>query len=159
MRLIKQKKIYGKGTNPIYKLATHHGLRTAPNDKRDVAFFDDQGPLRQRLGLPVYDAFDDLMEKTVMYAGEKYIKWLVTMIKWWLEERIAHNQVDLSSRAALRILGWEPDTPLKAAVEYFAIEWELAEPADVSSLEYATGTSDMTEGTFPFGNEFVVDHR
>ncbi|CDH59707.1 polyamine oxidase [Lichtheimia corymbifera JMRC:FSU:9682] len=135
--------IYGKGTNPIYKLATQHGLKTAPNDKRDVAFFDDQGPLRQRLGLPVYDAFDELMEKTVMYA----------------EERIAHNQVDLSSRAALRMLGWEPDTPLKAAVEYFAIEWELAEPAEVSSLEYATGTSDMTEGTFPFGNEFVVDHR
>ena len=77
----------------------------------------------------------------------------------WSEERIAHNQVDLSSRAALRMLGWEPDTPLKAAVEYFAIEWELAEPAEVSSLEYATGTSDMTEGTFPFGNEFVVDHR
>ena len=56
-------------------------------------------------------------------------------------------------------MGWEPDTPLKSAVEYFAIDWELAEPAEIASLDYSTGTTDMTEGTFPFGNEFVVDSR
>lgn len=59
----------------------------------------------------------------------------------------------------MRLLDWEPDTPLKAAVEYFAIDWELAEPAEMASLDYATGTSDMTTGVFPFGNEFVVDTR
>lgn len=72
---------------------------------------------------------------------------------------MARHQVDLSSRAALELLGWQPDTSLKQAVEYFALDWELAEPPEVSSLDYATGTSDMTVGSFPFGNEFVVDHR
>ena len=57
------------------------------------------------------------------------------------------------------MLNWKPDTHLKSAVEYFAIDWELAEPADGCSLDYATGTRDMTVGTFPFGNEFVIDNR
>lgn len=72
---------------------------------------------------------------------------------------MARKQTDLASRSALQLLGWEPNTALKAAVEYFAIDWELAEPPEVASLDYATGTSDMTVGSFPYGNEFVVDPR
>lgn len=69
------------------------------------------------------------------------------------------NQVDLSSRTALQLMGWSPDTPLKAAIEYFGVNWELAEPAEMSSLDYATGTVDTVSGSFPNGNDFVVDHR
>ncbi|KAI9487922.1 hypothetical protein BDB00DRAFT_773571 [Zychaea mexicana] len=130
--------IYGKGANPIYRLAVRHGLATTPNDKRDVVYFDAYGPTSTEMGHKTTEDFEQVMEDM---------------------KRLSKNQVDLSSRTALRLLGWEPDTPLKSAVEYFAIDWELAEPAEVASLDYATGTTDMTVGTFPFGNEFVVDHR
>lgn len=76
-----------------------------------------------------------------------------------LEQRKSKRQVDLSSRLALNLLGWKPDTPLKAAVEYFNIDWEFSEPAEMCSLEYATGIDDTVTGTYPFGNEFVVDSR
>ncbi|KAI9245555.1 hypothetical protein BDA99DRAFT_528036 [Phascolomyces articulosus] len=135
--------IYGKGTNPIYKLASRHGLITTPNDKRDVVYYDTYGPVTTQVGHELTDIFEQVMEDMVLYA----------------EDRLSRNQVDLSSRTALRMLDWQPDTPLKSAVEYFAIDWELAEPAEVASLDYATGTRDMTVGTFPFGNEFVIDYR
>ncbi|KAI7849745.1 hypothetical protein BDC45DRAFT_448237 [Circinella umbellata] len=130
--------IYGKGTNPIYKLATLHGLVTTPNDKRNVVYFDSYGSVPTQVGHELTDAFEQVMENM---------------------DRLSRNQVDLSSRTALRMLNWKPDTHLKSAVEYFAIDWELAEPADGCSLDYATGTRDMTVGTFPFGNEFVIDNR
>jgi polyamine oxidase len=44
-------------------------------------------------------------------------------------------------------------------VEYFNIDWEFSEPAEICSLDYATGTVDTVEGTYPLGNEFVVDQR
>ncbi|KAI9321837.1 hypothetical protein BX666DRAFT_1034306 [Dichotomocladium elegans] len=135
--------IYGKGMNPVYRLASKYGLNTAPSDKKNVVYFDDHGSVHKSVGDRVYATFESVMKEAVFYA----------------EKRMAHDQVDLSSRAALQILGWDADTPLKAAIEYFAIDWELAEPAEISSLDYATGTSDMTEGTFPYGNEFVVDKR
>lgn len=75
------------------------------------------------------------------------------------EQRIKRQQVDLSSRSALSLLAWKPNTPLKAAVEYFNIDWEFSEPAEMCSLEYATGTGDTVTGAYPFGNEFVVDNR
>ncbi|CAO3592503.1 unnamed protein product [Absidia cylindrospora] len=73
--------------------------------------------------------------------------------------RLKRNLVDLSSRTALQLLDWTPNTNLKAAVEYFAVNWELAEPAEMSSLDYATGTVDTVSGAYPQGNDFVVDSR
>lgn len=72
---------------------------------------------------------------------------------------MVHQQVDLSSRSALSLLGWHPNTPIKAAVEYYNIDWEFSEPAEVCSLDYATGTADTVTGTYPSGNAFVVDER
>ncbi|KAI7894864.1 uncharacterized protein EV154DRAFT_497249 [Mucor mucedo] len=137
--------IYGKGQNPIYRLALQHGLKTVPNDKTNLAFFDDeQGKLKdQHQGTFVYDEFESIKIKLVNYA----------------EQRMKRQQVDLSSRSALSLLGWKPNTPLKAAIEYFNIDWEFSEPAEMCSLEYATGTGDTVTGTYPFGNEFVVDNR
>ncbi|KAI8377544.1 uncharacterized protein BYT42DRAFT_570659 [Radiomyces spectabilis] len=135
--------IYGKGTNPIYHLASKHGLKTAPNNKENLAYFDDNGEIPDTQGQAIYHTFEKMMENLVDYA----------------DQRMKRHQVDLSSRSALKLLGWHPDTPLKAAVEYFAVDWELAEPAEVSSLDYATGTVDMVTGSFPSGNEFVVDER
>jgi len=48
---------------------------------------------------------------------------------------------------------------LKAAVEYFNIDREFFEPAEICSLDSATGTVDSITGTYPFGNKFVVDER
>ncbi|CEP12116.1 hypothetical protein [Parasitella parasitica] len=136
--------IYGKGDNPIYGMATQHGLKTTPSDKNNVAYFDDFGMLEdQEKGIHTSDEFESVKVKLVDYA----------------EKRMKRQQVDLSSRSALSLLGWKPNTPLKAAVEYFNIDWEFSEPAEMCSLDYATGTVDSVTGTYPFGNEFVVDER
>lgn len=102
--------------------------------------------------------YKDILSSGRIFLG-LYFRSGCLLISLFQEKRMARHQVDLSSRAALELLGWQPDTSLKQAVEYFALDWELAEPPEVSSLDYATGTSDMTVGSFPFGNEFVVDHR
>ncbi|KAG0743615.1 hypothetical protein G6F57_010068 [Rhizopus arrhizus] len=134
--------IYGKGNNPIYLMATKHGLVTAPNDKANIAFYDDHGYLNdQSVGKNIYHQFEDVKTRLVQFA----------------EKRLRHQQVDLPSRSALHLLDWIPNTPLKAAVEYFNIDWEFSEPAEICSLDYATGTVDTVEGTYPLGNEFVVD--
>ncbi|CAO3624193.1 unnamed protein product [Mucor hiemalis] len=136
--------IYGKGRNPIYKMAVQHGLKTTPNDKSNLAYFDDRGKLNnQSHGDEIYNDFEQVKIKLVDYA----------------EKRMKRQQVDLSSRSALNLLGWKADSPLKAAVEYFNIDWEFSEPAEMCSLEYATGTVDTVTGTYPSGNEFVVDER
>lgn len=62
--------IYGKGQNPIYKLALDHGLKTVPNDKTNLAFFDQRGKLNdQNQGTFVYDEFESIKVKLVNYAG------------------------------------------------------------------------------------------
>ncbi|KAI8088663.1 uncharacterized protein BX664DRAFT_331050, partial [Halteromyces radiatus] len=134
--------IYGKGRNPIYQLAQQHGLKSIPNDKKNVVYFS-EGRIPQDQGQRISDWFDSTMERMVQFA----------------DERMKRNQVDLSSRTALHLSGWIPDTPLKAAVEYFAVNWEMAEPAELSSLDYATGTVDTVSGSFPLGNDFVIDPR
>ncbi|KAI8971522.1 hypothetical protein BDF20DRAFT_915323 [Mycotypha africana] len=137
--------IYGKGDNPVYKLAVKHGLKYTPNDKANVVYFDDNGGIlrNQSIGEQVSNEFEAVKVRLVEYA----------------EQRMRHRQVDLSSRSALSLLGWNPDTPLKAAVEYFNIDWEFAEPAEMCSLDYATGMEDAITGSYPLGNEFVVDER
>ncbi|RCI01975.1 hypothetical protein CU098_000804, partial [Rhizopus stolonifer] len=136
--------IYGKGKNPIHKLAVNHGLKTTPNDKNDVVYFDDYGLLKnQQEGIQKSSEFEYIKAELVDYA----------------DKRMKRNQVDLSSRSALSLLGWRPDTSLKAAIEYFNIDWEFSEPAEMCSLDYATGTADSITGSYPFGNEFVVDDR
>ncbi|KAI8072938.1 hypothetical protein BC940DRAFT_291977 [Gongronella butleri] len=135
--------IYGKGKNPIYKLAKRHGLKTAPSDKKNVAYFTEHGAFPRHQG----DHWSHEFEKT-----------MINMVKM-ADRRIEHDQVDLSSRTALQLLGWHPDAPIKAAVEYFGINWELAEPAEACSLDYAAGTVDLVSGTFPLGNDFVIDQR
>ncbi|KAI8343757.1 hypothetical protein BC941DRAFT_343285 [Chlamydoabsidia padenii] len=113
--------IYGKGANPIYRLAKKHGLKTIPNDKKSLVYFNQEvGQLPTETCKKMSAFFDTTMETMVNFAG------------------------------------WAPDTPLKAAIEYFGVNWELAEPAEMSSLDYATGTVDTVSGSFPNGNDFVV---
>ncbi|KAI8987175.1 hypothetical protein BDB01DRAFT_784883 [Pilobolus umbonatus] len=135
--------IYGKGDNPIYKLAVKYGLKVSPNDKRNVAYFDDEGEMDHEIGKRVSDEFEEIKVKLVECA----------------ESRMKRRQTDLSTRSALSLLRWVPNTPLKAAIEYFNIDWELSEPSEVCSLDYATGTVDMITGTYPLGNDFVLDSR
>lgn len=52
-------------------MALQHGLKTVPNDKSNLAFFDDeQGKLKdQHQGTFVYDQFESIKIKLVDYAG------------------------------------------------------------------------------------------
>ncbi|KAL0095383.1 amine oxidase [Phycomyces blakesleeanus] len=135
--------IYGQGSNPIYNLATKHGLKTAPNEKDDVEFYDDDGQIKDGYGRQVYDTFAEYMVDLVNYASQ----------------RVESNQVDVSARTGLSMVRWKPDTSLKAAVEYFSVDWELAEPAELASLDYSAGTAEMIAGTYPGEDGFVVDER
>jgi polyamine oxidase len=62
-------KIYGKGENPIYKMAIRHGLKTVPNEKENLAFFGDNCIIDKSVGNQVYFEFEDLKLKLLEYAG------------------------------------------------------------------------------------------
>ncbi|CAO3627175.1 unnamed protein product [Cunninghamella echinulata] len=132
--------IYGKENNPIYELAIKHKLKMVPSDKKNVVYFgQSQGPISKLEAQNISNLFDETMNSLVQMA----------------DKRIKLGQVDLSTRTALKLLNWKPDTPLKAAIEYFGINWEFAETAEVASMEYASGigTSISSNPT----NYFVVD--
>lgn len=70
--------IYGKGQNPIYKLAIDHDLKTVANDKTNLAFFDEQGMLMdQNQGTSVYDEFESIKLRLVAYAGNFFFIFLM----------------------------------------------------------------------------------
>ncbi|CAO3627140.1 unnamed protein product [Cunninghamella blakesleeana] len=131
--------IYGKENNPIYELAIKHQLKMIPSDKQNVVYFDQsQGPVSQSDAEKIASLFDNTMNQLIQMA----------------DNRIKLGQVDLSTRTALKLLKWKPDTPLKAAIEYFGINWELAEGAEISSTEYASGIGSISSNPT---NYFVVD--
>lgn len=69
--------IYGKGENPIYRLAQDHGLKTTPNDKNNVSYFDDFGKLKdQQKGESISQEFETIKKKLVDYAGEYLFKFM-----------------------------------------------------------------------------------
>ncbi|KAI9005861.1 hypothetical protein CLU79DRAFT_780794 [Phycomyces nitens] len=154
--------IYGQGSNPIYTLATRHGLKTAPNDKDDVEFFDDYGQIKDGSGKQVYDSFAESMIDLVNYAS-RFFKRSTRNTRntalVLLAKRVDSNQVDVSARTGLSMVRWKPDTSLKAAVEYFGMDWELAEPSELASLDYSAGTAETIVGTYPGEDGFVVDGR
>lgn len=51
-------------------MATQHGLKTTPNDKNNVAFFDDFGLMKnQEKGINTSNEFESIKVKLVDYAG------------------------------------------------------------------------------------------
>lgn len=52
-------------------MALDHGLKTVPNDKTNLAFFDQRGKLNdQNQGTFVYNEFESIKVKLVNYAGK-----------------------------------------------------------------------------------------
>ena len=142
-------------------MAQQHGLKTTPNEKTNLAYFDQHGFIKnQTQGHLIYEEFEQVKVQLVNYAGKKTCYTLMNVNGELIptqEKRMQRGQVDLSSRSALNLMDWTPTSPLEKAVEYFSIDWEFSEPPEMCSLEYATGTVDG--GTYPLGNEFVVDDR
>lgn len=55
-------------------MAVQHGLKTTPNDKSNLAYFDDRGKLKnQSHGDAIYNDFEQVKIKLVDYAGTYYI--------------------------------------------------------------------------------------
>jgi hypothetical protein len=53
-------------------MAIQHGLKTVPNDKTNVAYFDTQGKLKdQNQGTLAYQQFESIKIKLVDYAGKR----------------------------------------------------------------------------------------
>lgn len=51
-------------------MAMQHGLKTTPNDKNNLAYFDDSGLLKdQTEGISISDEFESVKVKLVDYAG------------------------------------------------------------------------------------------
>lgn len=51
-------------------MAVQHGLKTTPNDKNNVAFFDDFGLMKnQEKGIDTTSEFESIKVKLVDYAG------------------------------------------------------------------------------------------
>lgn len=51
-------------------MAMQHGLKTTPNDKNNLAYFDDFGLLQdQKEGISISDEFESVKIKLVDYAG------------------------------------------------------------------------------------------
>jgi polyamine oxidase len=79
-----------------------------------------------------------------------------------LVKRLKNDQVDLSGRASLDIVGWHPKTPLDYAVEYYVYDWEMGEDAEVSSSIFTAINDNWTYTSFgpnSDGDNMVVDNR
>ncbi|CAM0142142.1 hypothetical protein VKS41_004154 [Umbelopsis sp. WA50703] len=136
--------IYGHGKNPIHQLAVKYGLKTVPSDKSNVTYFDNKGgrPAEQE-----QKEFNQALEKIGRLA----------------QARMERGLVDLSARTALQLEGWSANSSMKAAIEYFGFDWELAEPPEVTSLDYAAaangGSIIKDKPDFSPGDDFVIDQR
>ncbi|KAG2180481.1 hypothetical protein INT44_003485 [Umbelopsis vinacea] len=136
--------IYGHGDNPIHKLAVKHGLQTVPSDKSNVTYFDHTG-------------------KRIAEKEEKEFNKALKDIGNLAKLRMQRGLVDLSARTALQLEGWHANSSLRAAIEYFGFDWELAEPPEVTSLDYAAaangGSVIKDQPDVIPGDDFVIDER
>ncbi|KAH8554008.1 hypothetical protein BGW37DRAFT_483150 [Umbelopsis sp. PMI_123] len=136
--------IYGHDDNPIHRLAVEHGLRTVPSDKSNVTYFD-------HTGIRMVEKEEKEFNKALKAIGEL------------AKVRMQRGLVDLSARTALQLEGWNANSSIRAAIEYFGFDWELAEPAEVTSLDYAAaangGSVIKDQPDDIVGDDFVIDQR
>lgn len=125
-------------------MAVKHGLQAVPSDKSNVTYFDHIG---KRMVKQEEEAFNKALQDIGKLA----------------KIRMQRGLVDLSARTALQLVGWNANNSMKAAIEYFGFDWELAEPAEVTSLDYAAaangGSVIKDEPEFTPGDDFVIDQR
>ena len=51
------------------------------------------------------------------------------------EKIVNENLPDMSQRAAMRLAGWFPKTPLQKAIEWYEYDWEWTSKSDITSLQ------------------------
>ena len=81
-----------------------------------------------------------------------------------VEQDAGYNQLDnyqdRSMRAALRIAGWNPyEDHLSQATDWYEIDFEYAQPADVGSQEFTIVNYNTTYYQFSLANNFAIDQR
>ncbi|KAJ3011743.1 hypothetical protein HKX48_006681 [Thoreauomyces humboldtii] len=124
--------------NPITLLADKYNLTRTPTNWESFNVRNNKGPVSEKIWGPINDKLGDMQDDCADLA-DSY--------------RNGGLQ-DMSLRAAYRMLGWHPTTPLEQTLEWNAFDGEQAERPDVSSLEY---TADMAN--FGEGQMLVADSR
>ncbi|KAG0741670.1 hypothetical protein G6F23_007406 [Rhizopus arrhizus] len=135
--------VQGLGTNPVNELAKKYKLHTVPTDGDDVLFYDEHGKVNGTEAYKKFNNYYDEMSDNAM-------------------KRIKNNQADLSGRTALNLVGWEAQTPLEEAIEYYVWDWEMGENPEVSSTMYTVLNDNWTYTGFGPGSDgdnMVIDNR
>ncbi|KAI7871260.1 hypothetical protein BDF14DRAFT_1993399 [Spinellus fusiger] len=135
--------VQGLGSNPINQLRQKYNLTTTPTDGDSLSFYNEHGKTN---GTKEYTAFNEASERMAEFALK----------------RIADNDVDISARTGLSLVGWNPQTPMEKAVEYYVFDWELGENPEVSSTLLSVTNNNWTYTGFgpdSQGDLFVTDPR
>ncbi|KAI8916580.1 hypothetical protein DFJ77DRAFT_499844 [Powellomyces hirtus] len=130
--------VNGPTINPITELANKYNLVRTPTNWDDISVRDARGAVAEKVWGPIAEKFDAMYEEAAEMAAQ----------------RVQDGLQDMSLRAAYRMLGWNPTTPVEMAIEWNGFDAEQAERPDVSSHAY---TADMH--SFGPDYEFVVDKR
>ena len=130
--------VRGASENPLATLADKYNISRTPTNWDDLTYRDAKGKIDKSVWEPVTEHYDAVKEEASDLA----------------DQRNKAGLQDMSLRAAYKLLGWDPRTPLEMAVEWNGFDSEQAETPDVSSLDF---TADMA--FFGEGYDFVVDQR
>ncbi|KAF2464918.1 putative flavin-containing polyamine oxidase [Lindgomyces ingoldianus] len=130
----------GGPENPIYTLAQKYNLTNHVSDFTSLELFSETG---SDGFISTLADFEILYSKVEENAGSI----------------ISENIQDRSLRAGLQSQGWYPTSPNMLAAEFYFIEYELAQTADVSSELFAVVSGNSSFGQFSEDNLFILDQR
>ena len=120
------------GTNPINELAIKWGLKTVSDNSDNVAFYDNNGPIKDTKSVnatDIYNKFWDAYDTANNIASKLVdMNWVHHEICranvmggfffFLLVQRNKTNQVDISVRTGLDLAGWIPQTYIEQAIEF-----------------------------------------
>ncbi|KAI7892919.1 uncharacterized protein EV154DRAFT_550320 [Mucor mucedo] len=135
--------VQGLGTNPINQLALKYNLSTAFSDSADVQWYGEKGKYN---GTEIYNTLDDAFSKVLDIGFEK----------------LQNDEVDISGRVGLDLVGWQPSNAFEEAAEFYYWDWEFGETPELSSTVFAAVNDNWTYSGFGpdgDGNNYVVDQR
>ncbi|ORY41308.1 hypothetical protein BCR33DRAFT_661302, partial [Rhizoclosmatium globosum] len=131
----------GKNINPVLSLVQKRKLNFVPTDFDNCTYRMNNGVTNQ----DAFDARSAVFDKVTEALDDMYSK------------QSGKNVLDISLRAAYRLLGWHPQDALDNVLEWNSFDWEQAETPDVSSFRKTSDQATFTN----FGEEsnMVLDKR
>lgn len=112
--------IQGLGNNPVWKLAQKYGVKNRYSNWSSIDYFGAGG----------WESEDGPLGRAV----EEYEEVAFTAASADAGRRKELGLPDLSMKAGLKMVGWNPLTPEERTAEYFSHDWEQAEPPIESSF-------------------------